>query len=68
MPDPAFTPHPSLRGRSLLTLRHHEPEAVAAILAYAPRKRRNLVQGVGCAVIFALLMTLAVYRTLDLLI
>jgi membrane associated rhomboid family serine protease len=40
---------------------------VAAILTYAPRERRNLVQGVGCAVIFALLMALAVYRTLDLL-
>lgn len=26
------TPHPELRGRSLLTLRHHSPEAVRAIL------------------------------------
>ena len=40
---------------------------VAAILAYAPRERRNLVQGVGCAVIFVFLMALAVYRTLALL-
>ena len=34
MLDP-FVPHPDLRGRSLLTLRHHPPEAVAAILETA---------------------------------
>jgi len=36
---------------------------VAAILAYAPRERRNLVQGVGCAGIFLVLVALTIYRT-----
>jgi membrane associated rhomboid family serine protease len=36
---------------------------VAAILAYAPKNRRNLVQGVGCAIVFLALIALAVYRT-----
>jgi ornithine carbamoyltransferase len=30
-----FTPHPALAGRSLLTLRHHPPEAVEAVLELA---------------------------------
>lgn len=37
MPDAAFTPYPSLRGRSLLTLRHHEPAEVEAVLDLATR-------------------------------
>jgi len=45
VPDPAFTPHPTLRGRSLLTLRHHEPEAVAAILEYASHLRATVRDG-----------------------
>ena len=40
--------------------------AVAAILAYAPRDKRNLVQGVGCAAVFVFLLALAVYRTMTL--
>jgi membrane associated rhomboid family serine protease len=36
---------------------------VAAILAYAPKNNRNLVQGVGCAAVLVLLLVLAVYRT-----
>jgi membrane associated rhomboid family serine protease len=36
---------------------------VAAILAYAPRDRRALVQGVGCAAVLLFLIVLAVYRT-----
>jgi membrane associated rhomboid family serine protease len=36
---------------------------VAAIMAYAPANRRALVQGVGCALILAALIALAVYRT-----
>jgi len=39
---------------------------VAAILAYAPREKRNLVQGVGCAAVFVVLLALAVYRTMAL--
>ena len=39
---------------------------VAAILAYAPRSHRNLVQGVGCAVVLLALLALAVYRTMAL--
>lgn len=31
----SFTPHPELRGRSLLSLRHHSPAAVRAILETA---------------------------------
>ncbi len=40
---------------------------VAAILAYAPRERRNLIQGVGCGLVFAALMALAIFRTAGLL-
>ncbi len=40
---------------------------VAAILAYAPRERRNLVQGVGCAAVAVLLLLLAIVRTAGLL-
>jgi membrane associated rhomboid family serine protease len=39
---------------------------VAAIMAYAPRERRALFQGVGCALVFVLLIALAVYRTMAL--
>ncbi len=35
MTGPAFTPDPALAGRSVLTLRHHPPEAVAAVLDLA---------------------------------
>lgn len=38
----------------------------AVALAYAPAKRRNLVQGAGLGVIFAVLIILAVVRTLSL--
>jgi ornithine carbamoyltransferase len=31
----AFSPHPALAGRSVLTLRHHPPEAVVAVLDLA---------------------------------
>jgi membrane associated rhomboid family serine protease len=41
---------------------------VAAILAYAPRDKRTLVQGVGCAVVVVLLLTLAIFRTGTLLV
>jgi membrane associated rhomboid family serine protease len=40
---------------------------VAAILAYAPRHQRNLVQGVGCAVVVVLLLLAAILRTVGLL-
>ncbi|OJF12755.1 rhomboid family intramembrane serine protease [Couchioplanes caeruleus] len=40
---------------------------VAAILAYAPRAKRNLVQGAGLATVFVLLLMIAIYRTLALL-
>jgi membrane associated rhomboid family serine protease len=36
---------------------------VAAILAYAPRERRTLIQVVGCGAVLLLLLTLAVLRT-----
>jgi membrane associated rhomboid family serine protease len=36
---------------------------VAFVVAYAPRERRNLVQGVGLAIILLALIGLAVYRT-----
>ena len=39
---------------------------VAAVLAYAPKERRNLVQGVGCAAVLVILLLLAVYHTLSL--
>jgi ornithine carbamoyltransferase len=45
VPDLDFTPHPSLRGRSLLTMRHHEPEGVAAILDLAIRLRASRADG-----------------------
>jgi membrane associated rhomboid family serine protease len=37
--------------------------AVGAVLAYAPAKRRTLVQAVGCGVILAVLIALSIYRT-----
>ncbi|MEV4640333.1 rhomboid family intramembrane serine protease [Actinoplanes sp. NPDC049548] len=40
---------------------------VGAVLAYAPRDKRNLVQGVGLAAVFLILVALAVYRTTTLL-
>jgi membrane associated rhomboid family serine protease len=36
---------------------------VAAIMAYAPRERRNVIQWVGCAVVLALLIVVTVVRT-----
>ena len=36
----------------------------AAVIAYAPKERRNLVQGVGLAIIVLALIVLAVYRTM----
>jgi membrane associated rhomboid family serine protease len=36
---------------------------VAAIMAYAPRDRRALVQGAGCAAVLLFLIALAVFRT-----
>ena len=36
---------------------------VAAVLAYAPRDRRTLIQAVGCVVVLLVLMVLALYRT-----
>jgi membrane associated rhomboid family serine protease len=41
---------------------------VATILAYAPKGRRNLVQGIGCAAVLIVLLALAVYRTAALMI
>jgi ornithine carbamoyltransferase len=41
----AFTPAPALAGRSLLTLRHHPPEAVTAILDTADRLKRERGDG-----------------------
>ncbi|WP_067509531.1 rhomboid family intramembrane serine protease [Actinoplanes sp. TFC3] len=38
----------------------------AVAIAYAPRQRRNLVQGVGLAAIFLVLVVLAVIRTMSL--
>ena len=40
---------------------------VAAILAYAPQNRRNLIQGGGCAAVFVILLALALLRTATLL-
>ncbi|HEU4347371.1 MAG TPA: rhomboid family intramembrane serine protease [Actinoplanes sp.] len=40
---------------------------VAAILAYAPRRNRNLIQGVGCVLVLVALLTLAWIRTASLL-
>jgi membrane associated rhomboid family serine protease len=39
---------------------------VAGIMAYAPRERRNVFQGVGCALVLVFLIALAVYRTMAL--
>ena len=41
MSSPAIAPHPAVAGRSLLTLRHHPPDAVVAILDLADRLRPN---------------------------
>jgi membrane associated rhomboid family serine protease len=41
---------------------------VATILAYAPRTRRTLVQGVGCAAVFVILLALSIMRTAALLV
>ena len=41
---------------------------VGAVLSYAPQKRRNLVQGAGCAAVLVILLALAVYRTAALMI
>jgi hypothetical protein len=35
----------------------------ATVLAYAPKDKRNLVQGIGCAVILVVLVILAIWRT-----
>jgi membrane associated rhomboid family serine protease len=40
---------------------------VAAILAYAPRAHRTVVQSVGCALVFVALLTLALIRTAGIL-
>ena len=40
---------------------------VAAIMAYAPRNQRNLVQGVGCGIVVVLLLLAAILRTVGLL-
>jgi membrane associated rhomboid family serine protease len=40
---------------------------VAAILAYAPSRNRNVIQGVGCALVLVALLTLTVMRTAALL-
>lgn len=39
VPPTPFTPHPSVAGRSLLTMRHHAPEGIAAVLDLASRLR-----------------------------
>jgi membrane associated rhomboid family serine protease len=36
---------------------------VAAIMAYAPRRNRNLVQAIGCLLVFAALLALTLVRT-----
>lgn len=55
----SFTPHPELTGRSLLSLRHHSPDSVAAVLDTAlelkatPRARwPQLLRGKVVALIF----------------
>jgi membrane associated rhomboid family serine protease len=40
---------------------------VAAILAYAPSRNRNVIQAVGCALVLVVLLTLTVMRTAALL-
>lgn len=39
VPTTPFTPHPSMAGRSLLTMRHHAPEGIAAVLDLAAHLR-----------------------------
>ena len=45
MSSPAIAPHPAVAGRSLLTLRHHPPDAVAAILDLADRLKAERASG-----------------------
>jgi ornithine carbamoyltransferase len=45
MSSPAIAPHPALAGRSLLTLRHHPPDAVVAILDLADRLKAERASG-----------------------
>ncbi len=45
MANPFFTPHPDLAGRSLLTLRHHTPAGVAAVLDLAARLKATRKDG-----------------------
>ncbi len=40
---------------------------VAVVLAYAPSNRRNLIQGLGCAAVFVVLLIAALLRTQTLL-
>ncbi len=45
MTTPRFTPHPDIAGRSLLTLRNHSPEGVAAVLATAASLKASRAGG-----------------------
>ncbi len=45
MSSPAIAPHPAVAGRSLLTLRHHPPDAVTAILDLADRLKADRASG-----------------------
>ena len=45
MSSPAIAPHPAVAGRSLLTLRHHPPDAVVAILDLADRLKAERASG-----------------------
>jgi ornithine carbamoyltransferase len=40
-----LTPHPALAGRSLLTMRHHPPEAIGAVLDLAARLKAGRARG-----------------------
>jgi membrane associated rhomboid family serine protease len=40
---------------------------VATVLAYAPAKRRTMIQAVGCGAIAVVLLVLAILRTTSLL-
>ncbi len=40
---------------------------VAAIMAYAPREHRNLIQGIGCGAVVVVLLVAAILRTATLL-
>jgi ornithine carbamoyltransferase len=40
-----MTPHPALAGRSLLTMRHHPPGAIEAVLGLASRLRATRAEG-----------------------